>query len=603
MAQVIADRRDVDFVLYEQLEAERLSRHPVYAEFNRAAMDLIVSEARQLAVKELLPLLKVGDEEGCRFDAGAVTVPEAFHRAFRLIRDGEWLALCDDVAWGGQGMPHVVAAAVHNYLLGANYPFMTYVTLTHGAAKLVEVFGTQRQKALFLKKMYRGEWGGTMLLTEPEAGSDVGALTTSAVPQPDGTYRLSGTKIFITCGENDLVENIVHPVLARIEGAPEGARGISLFLVPKYWVEEDGRLGARNDIVCTGIEEKMGIHGSATCTMALGGRGACRGELLGEAHKGLAAMFVMMNEARLGVGMQGFGCASASYLNALTYARERRQGRELTAGPGAPAVPIIRHPDVRRMLLAMKAATEGMRSLLFYVALCEDRARVHAGAPEGERWQGLVDLLTPIAKGYVTDKSFEVCSLGVQIYGGYGYTREYPQEQLLRDCRITQIYEGTNGVQAMDLLGRKLGLAQGRVFQDLLGEIQEVVEAALGEAALAGLAADVAEAVQKLTRCAAHLGGACRSGCLPAAFALACPFMEAAGDTLLAWMLLWRALTAQRRRAAGAKPADAAFYDGQLMSARFFVRTQLPITLGKMEAILAGDASAVEMAEEAFGGR
>ena len=314
------------------------------------------------------------------------------------------------------------------------------VILAHGAGKLVENFGTDEQKRLYLKKMYTGVWGGSMLLTEPEAGSDVGALTTRAVPNADGTYSITGNKIFISSGENDLVENIIHPVLARIEGAPAGTAGISLFLVPKIRVNEDGSLGEPNDIACTGIEEKMGIHGSPTCSMALGGKGRCIGTLLGQENKGMSAMFVMMNEARLHVGMQGFACASASYLNALNYAKERVQGPALTAPKGSPGVPIIRHPDIRRMLLNMKAHTEAMRSILFYVGFMEDRVRVAKTEADRARYQGIIDVLIPVAKGYITDKAFDLCADGVQIFGGYGFTKEYPQEQLLRDCKITQIY-------------------------------------------------------------------------------------------------------------------------------------------------------------------
>ncbi|MDJ0853860.1 MAG: acyl-CoA dehydrogenase [Desulfobacterales bacterium] len=601
MAQQIADRRDIDFVLHEQLQVASLSRHEAFAEFNRKTVDLIVSEARQLALKELLPLHKVGDEEGCRLEDGRVNVPEAFHRAYGLLCEGEWIAMCDDARWGGQEMPQVVAQAANNYFYGANYPFMTYATLTHGAGKLVEVFGTDQQKKLFLEKMYAGQWGGTMLLTEPEAGSDVGALTTTARRNEDGTYALTGNKIFITCGENDLVENIIHPVLARIEGAPEGTRGISLFLVPKYWVADDGRPGARNDIVCTGLEEKMGIHGSATCSMTLGSKGQCRGLLLGEENKGMAAMFVMMNEARLGVGMQGFGCASASFLNALNYARERIQGRPLSGG--AAPVAIIQHPDVRRMLLTMKAYTEGMRSLLLYVAFCEDLARVHHGTASQARYQGLIDLLIPIAKGYVTDKSYEICNHGLQVFGGYGYTREYPQEQLLRDCKITQIYEGTNGIQAMDLIGRKLALGGGEPFRSLLVEIGRTVEEASRIPDLNDLAVRVKDATRQLKAVAEHMAGSLRSEQMPVAFAFACPFMEVTGDTVMAWMLLWRATIAQQKIAAGVKKKDRAFYDGQLKSAQYFINTQLPVTLGRMAAILTDDDAVTAIAEEAFGGK
>jgi hypothetical protein len=604
MAQVIADRRDVDFVLHEQLEVEKLSKHEKFAEFTRKTVDLIVSEARNLAVKEMLPTLKLGDEEGCTFEKGEVRVPESFHKLHRLFMEGEWIAMCDDPEWGGQGMPATVALAAKNFFNGANFPFTLNTLLTHGAGKLVETFGTDKQKQLFLKKMYTGQWGGTMLLTEPEAGSDVGALTTTAVKNDDGTYSISGSKIFISSGETDLGENIIHPVLARIEGAPAGTSGISLFLVPKIWVNDDGSLGEFNDVVCTGIEHKMGIHGSATCSLTLGGKGQCRGTLLGEVNKGMRAMFVMMNEARLDVGMQALGCASASFMNALNYARERVQGRHLQAtGKDAPPVPIIQHPDVRRMLLTMKASTEGIRSIMYYTGFCEDMIRISDDAGEKARYQGLIDVLIPIAKGYASDRAFDVCNMGVQMFGGYGYTKEYPQEQLLRDCKITHIYEGTNGIQAMDLLGRKLGLNKGQAFRDLLDEITKTAGIAKEISGLEGMASALTNVVGRLEEVAIHMGTTARSEKMMNAFAVAYPFMEATGDVVMAWMLLWRAAVAARKLENGAKKKDVAFYEGQIRSARFFINSILPVTLGKMSAILADDGTIVDISEDAFGGK
>lgn len=604
MAQVVADRRDVDFVLHEQLEVEKLSKHEKFAEFNKKTVDLIVSEARNLALKEMLPALENGDEEGCKFENNGVRVPEAFHKINDLFREGEWTAMCDDPQWGGQGMPATVSLAVKGYFNGANFPFMLHMILLHGAGKLVETFGTDKQKALFLKKMYTGEWGGTMLLTEPEAGSDVGALTTTAVKNDDGTYSITGNKIFISSGDNDLVENIIHPVLARIEGAPAGTDGISLFLVPKIWVNDDGSLGEANDVVCTGIEEKMGIHASPTCSLTLGGKGQCRGTLLGKENKGMRAMFVMMNEARLEVGMQALGCASASYMNALNYARDRVQGRHLQAeSKDVPSVSIIQHPDVRRMLLSMKAYTEGMRSILYYIGLCEDNIHISDNADEKIKYQGLIDVLIPIAKGYVSDRAFEVCDQGVQIFGGYGYTKEYPQEQLLRDCKITHIYEGTNGIQAMDLLGRKLGLNKGKVFKDLLEEMRTIIETAKGINGLETLAADTETVVEKLEETALYIGKTARSEKMMTAFAHAYSFMEVTGDVVMAWMLLWRAVVAAQKLTNGAKKKDIAFYEGQLKSARFFIRSVLPVTLGKAAVIFAGDDTVAQISDDSFGGK
>ncbi len=616
MAQEIADRRDVDFVLHEQLKVEELSKHPDYAEFKKKTVDMIITEARNLAIKELLPTRKLGDEEGCQFENGKVTVPESFHKAYELIREGEWTAMSENPDWGGQGMPVVLSLAAGDYLVGANYSFMMYPGLTHGAGKLVEAFGTDKQKELFLRKMYTGEWGGTMLLTEPEAGSDVGALTTTAVKNDDGTYSITGNKIFISSGEHDLVDNIVHPVLARIEGEPEGTKGISLFLVPKIWVNDDGSLGEFNDVVCTGIEEKMGIHGNSTCSLTLGGKGKCRGTLLGEANKGMKAMFLMMNEARLLVGLQGFTCASSSYLNAVNYARERVQGKNLLlqfSDPNAPAVSIIEHPDVRRQLLTMKAYVDGMRSLLYYVGMCEDKVHTAKDAAEKAKYQGIIEILTPIAKGYVTDKAFEVCSHGIQVYGGYGYISEFPQEQLLRDCRITMIYEGTNGIQAMDLLGRKLGM-RGAI-KGLFEEGQKTLDAAKEIPSLEDLADRFEKASNKLSEVAVHMGKTAMSFKALNAFAYAHPFMEVCGDLTMAWMLLWRAVVAApkleklvgtedfwERKAKIEKNKNAAFYEGQVRSAEFFIHTVLPVAMSKMDVILETNGSILDIPDVSFGG-
>ncbi len=603
MAQLIADRRDVDFVLHEQFHVEDLSKHEKYAEFNKKTVDLIVSEARNLALKEILPTQVLGDREGVRFENGRVMVPESFKRIYELFKEGEWVAMTENLEWGGQGMPRTIALAANDYFVGANLAFLIYVGLTHGAGKLVENFGTEKQKKLYLKKMYTGEWCGTMMLTEPEAGSDVGALTTSAIKNDDGTYSITGNKIFISGGDHDLAENIIHPVLARIEGAPSGTKGISLFLVPKIWVNDDGSLGEFNDVVCTGVEEKMGLHGNATCSMALGGNGRCRGTLLGEENKGMRAMFLMMNEARLLVGVQGFCCASSAYLYALNYARERIQGKHLLKimEEEAPSVPIIQHPDVRRQLLTMKAYVEGMRSLIYYIGICDDKRDISDNTDEKLKYQGIIDLLIPIVKGYITDKAFEICSQAIQVYGGYGYIKDYPLEQLLRDCRITMIYEGTNGIQAMDLLGRKLGMHKGKPIMDLLGEIQKTIGEAKSVSAVNVYAEKVEEAVNKLGEVALHMGKTAMSLSL-VAFAFAHPFMEVCGDVILSWMLLWRASVAARALEKGAKKKDSAFYEGQIKSVEFFTHSILPITHGRMNAILTTNGAAVEISEESFGG-
>ncbi len=613
MAQLIADRRDVDFVLHEQMEAAELAKKEKFAEFDKKTIDLIVTEARNLAIKEILPTQQPGDE-GCRFENGKVSVPESFHKVNKLYNEGEWLAMTDDPKWGGQGMPKLVSLAANEYFHGANAAFMLYHSLSHGAAKLVETYGTEEQKKIYLKNMYTGKWSGTMLLTEPEAGSDVGALTTSAQKNPDGTYSITGSKIFISGGEQDMVENIIHPVLARIEGAPEGTKGISLFLVPKYRVNADGSLGEFNDAVCTGIEEKMGLHGNATCSLTLGGKGKCIGTLLGEENKGMSAMFTMMNEARQFVGLEGFAVSTTAYIHALNYARERIQSRDLT-NPKAGPVSIIHHPDVRRQLMIMKAYVEGMRSLTYYTGRCWDLAATATTEEERAKQVGLIDVLTPIIKGYITDKALEVTSHAVQIYGGYGYIKEYPVEQLMRDCRIFMIYEGTNGIQAMDLLGRKLGMNKGKTFLDYLGEIRKQIVAAKEIPMIADLAENVDQVFNRVSEAAMHLGKTAMSDKIKYAYAFAHPYLESLGDLSIAWMLLWRAAVAAPKleklagaadpetiRAKAEKNKDAAFYDGQIKTARFFIHSILPVTMGRLAAIIKTDGAAVEMIDAAFGG-
>lgn len=600
MAQLIADKRDIEFVLHELLNVETLSQHEEFAEYNKKTIDMVVSEARNLAVKEMLPVWKEGDEIGCKFEAGKVIVPESHHKLIKLFNDGEWVGMNEDPEWGGQGMPHSVSSAASEYFNGANFPFMLFPGLTHGAGKLVEEFGTPEQKKTYLKNLYTGKWSGTMLLTEAGAGSDVGALETIARKNDDGTYNLSGSKIFISGGEHELSENIIHPVLARIEGAPAGTKGISLFLVPKYRVNADGTIGEFNDIVCTGIEHKMGIHGSPTCSMTMGGKGGCIGTLLGEENKGMKAMFVMMNEARLLVGMQGFACATTAYMYAVNYAKERIQSPNMSK-PAAGGVPIIQHPDVRRQLLIMKSYVEGMRTLLYFVGYCNDMIAISDDQVVKDKYQGLIEILTPIAKGYVTDKAFEVCNHAIQVYGGYGFIEEYPVAQLLRDCRITMIYEGTNGIQAMDLLGRKLGMNGGAVFMDLMGEINKAITSAKDHEALVPLAQKVENALNKLGETAMHMGKTAKSDKVLNAFSFAHPFMEVTGDVIMAWMLLWRASVAASKLGS-AKTKDIPYYDGLLKSLEYFSCSVLPVTSGKMDAIMANNGSCVEISEESFAG-
>jgi len=604
MPQQLADRRDLDFVIWEQMNCEEILNHDTYREFNKKTCDMILTEARALAVKELLPLLAEGDEIGVHFDAGAVKVPESFHRVYKLIRDGEWNNLSVPEEMGGQGAPAFIGAAAAEYFLGANWPLYCYATMGNGTAHIINLYGTPEQKEKYVKKLTAAEWGGTMLLTESEAGSDVGALTTTAVRNSDGTFALTGNKIFITNGEHDLAENIIHPVLARIEGDPPGTKGISLFVVPKYFVNADGSLGDRNDIVCSGIEEKHGIHASATCSMTLGGKGQCIGYLLGEECQGMKIMFNMINHARMSTGLQGMTYASAAYLLAVNYARERLQGRDLEnfADHSAPSVAIIKHPDVRRNLLWMKSYVDGMRSFFYYMTRCGSAALITGSAEEQEKYGDLFSMLTPIVKDYLAVKGHEVCIQAIQVFGGAGYTRDYLVEQYARDCKITSIYEGTSGIQAMDLLARKIGTQKGLVFMNFLGEIQQTAARAKAIDGLNDLGVKVEKTANRLGEVAMHIGQMAMSENFKVGFAHALPFLYAMGDTIMAWMLLWRAVVASEKLAGKPKKKDIAFYEGQIKTAEFFILTELPLTSGKMDAIQGGCAAAIEISDEGFGG-
>lgn len=617
MAQQIADRRDVDFVMYEQLGLEEITKHERYKDMNRKMFDMIITEARNFAIKEILPVNEEGDKVGLKFENNQVTVPECFHRPYKLLCEGEWIAMTEDPEIGGQGLPHLISQASAEYIVGADFSFGAFGFATHGAAKMIEIFGTEKQKKLYLGKMYSGQWGGTMVLTEAEAGTDVGALTTMAVKNDDGTYSISGNKIFITAAEHDLTENIVHPVLARIEGAPSGTKGISLFIVPKVWVNDDGSLGELNDVVCTGIEEKLGLHASPTCQLSFGGKGGCRGVLLGEENKGMRVMFHMMNEARLGVGALGLFNASCAYLYAVNYAKERIQGRDLAdmMNRDAQSVNIIRHPDVRRMLMWMKSHTEGMRSFVYYVSSLFDKMDLAETEEEKTAIDDFIGLLTPVIKSYCTERGFECTVQAMQVYGGYGYTKDYPIERLMRDSKINSIYEGTNGIQAMDLLGRKMGMKKGAVFMEFLGEIQKVTAQAKATKSLEGLAELLETAVNRLGGVAMHMGKTAMSLDFKVAFSHASPFLDVMGDVIMGWMLLWRANVAapaleklvgdaegDARLEKINKNKNAAFYEGQIKSAQYFIQAILPVTLGRMDAIEAGSKAIVEIPEASFGG-
>src|SRR5436190_3698952 len=474
--------REYAFLLRDVLELERYANLPAFADAAMETVDQILEEAGRFTGEVLAPLNGVGDKEGCHWKPDfSVTTPKGFKEAYRQLVDGGWPALGASTAYGGQGLPHVVNLAFSEMSSAANMAFSMYPGLTHGAYSAILAGGSQAQKDLYLPKLASFQWGGTMNLTEPQCGTDLGLIRTKAVPQADGTYRISGQKIWISGGEQDLTENIIHLVLARIEGAPMGTRGISLFIVPKFIPDAAGNPGERNSVKCLGLEEKMGIHGNATCVIS---HEEATGWLIGEENRGLSIMFVMMNEARLGVGLQGIAQAEAGYQAAAEFAKHRLQGRSLTGPNNAngPAAPLIVHPDARRMLTAARSIIDGGRSFMVWTALHGDLSHAHPDEAVRQKGRDYMALMTPVVKAFLTDRGFQVCSDAMQVHGGSGFTEHFPVSQYLRDVRIALIYEGTNGVQALDLVGRKLAADGGRGVMSFFAEIDAFVEGETAEA-------------------------------------------------------------------------------------------------------------------------
>ncbi len=609
--------RDIRFVLYEQLGIERLCQFEKFKDFSRETLDMVLEEAAKLASEVLAPLNAPSDKQGCLFAKGRVKVPSGFHDAFQTYSNGGWIAASVPAEAGGQGLPETVGMAAAEMFVGACCSFITYPGLTRGAANLIQSFGTPEQKKLYLEKMYSGRWTGTMCITEPQAGSFVGDIKTTAIK--DGAhYRIKGTKIFITAGEQDLTENIIHAVLARTENAPEGIKGLSLFIVPKIWVNPDGTLGEPNDVLCSGIEHKMGIKGSSTATLNFGDEEKCQGFILGQEGQGIQLMFQMMNEARLGVGLQGFALGNAAYLYALRYARERIQGVEVDnlKDPHAPRVAIIRHPDVRRMLITMKAYTEGLRALIYRIGYYLDMAKATSHPPEKEFCENMIDLLTPVCKAYATDMAFRITEWSIQIHGGYGYCGEYPVEQFCRDVKITSIYEGTNGIQALDLVGRKLSLKKGALFLGWLKEINDFIEKHKGHPAFGPAVAALDQAKNSLVGVTLHFAKVAAGGDRNYPMLQASPYLEIFGEVELAYLLLDQGIIAMEKlktifeRAQATTPeaqakiiheqSEAAFYSGKIHAAEFFASNILPKVQSTAAVILGGNRSALTISETAF---
>jgi len=614
MSEFYADLRDIRFVLFEQNDFARLCGLPKFADVDRETVTAILDEAYKFARDQMAPINAAVDQEGMHFDpqTGRVEAPKALVETYKMFAEAGWVAIHRSADSGGQGMPSSVYLASHELFFGSCLALSLTTILNGGTGHLIQTFGAAELKRLFVDKIYSGKWSGTMCLTESQAGSDVGALRTKAVRKGD-RYLISGEKIFISAGEHNLCENIVHAVLARIEGAPAGTKGVSLFVVPKRRVNADGSLGAMNDVKCSGIEHKMGIHGSPTCTLVFGGENQCEGFLLGEENRGLAEMFQMMNEVRIMVGLQGAALANAAFQFALHYARERVQSKYILRARDENAKPttIINHPDVRYMLLWQKCLAEGLRALLFRTMYYVDLAEASTDKAEGEKYLGLVELLTPVCKAFCSDQGFRVTELAVQTLGGYGYIAEYPVEQYLRDAKIASIYEGTNGIQAIDLVGRKLPAKGGLSFTTLIGLLNDFIDEHHNDPGLQDGFGALAEARDALAGVAMHFGQVSPRDPL-AAVLNATPFLDLFGHVMVGWLLLEQAAIAYPKlRALGEKKgvdidiaaplttlceqdAEATFLDGKIKSALFYARRALPLCRATAEVIKSGDRSALE---------
>ncbi|WP_288925236.1 acyl-CoA dehydrogenase C-terminal domain-containing protein [uncultured Maritimibacter sp.] len=592
MPSYTPDTRDMAFLLHDVMKVETKDV-PGYDELDPSFTSAILEEAAKISSEVLAPLNRVGDLEGCKLENGVVRTPTGFKDAFDQVRDGGWTGLDCDPEYGGQGLPHVIGSAVGEFLTASNMAFNMYQGLTHGAYSAIHAHGTDEQKQTYLPNMVTCQWTGTMNLTEPHSGTDLGLMRTKAEPQEDGTYKISGQKIFISAGDHDMSENVIHLVLAKIPGGPDGIKGVSLFIVPKFLVKEDGSLGERNGVSVGALEEKMGIHGNATCVMNYD---EATGYLLGTEHKGMRAMFTMMNEARLGVGVQGLGQATAAYQNALEYARDRLQGRAVTGveAPDKPADPIIVHPDIRRALLDQKSFIEGARAFVLWSAELIDRSQRNGD----EEAEGLVSLIIPVLKGFLTDKGLESAVQAQQVFGGHGYIEEWGMSQFVRDSRIAMIYEGANGIQALDLVGRKLAQDGGKHVMGFFEMIKSFIKENEGSEALK------ADFLDPLKDASKDLQGAAmffmQNGMKNPNHALAgsYDFMTMFGHVVLGFM--WATMAKASHEALDAGTDDAAFYETKLATGRYYMKRQLPATKMHLARIESGAEPVMELAAEAF---
>ncbi len=598
------DDRDPKFVLFEMLDLERLLRYEAFKDFTLDDFKMILDEGLKVAREVVGPTLQDGDQQGLVYEDGRVKVPASFHDCWKVLSENGWFSLAVSPEFGGQGLPLTIYGQVVEYFISANSALKIYSGLAVGAGHLIENFGTGEDRALLCEKMYNGVWGGTMCLTEPDAGSDVGYLKTRAVPDPEAddprVYKIEGTKRFISGGEQDLTENIIHLVLARIEGAPRGTKGISLFIVPKIRVNPDGTLGEPNDVFCTNIEHKMGLHGSATCGLNFGENGRCRGILLGEPQTGMAQMFQMMNEARIGTGLLAQGVASAAYDAARIYAQERVQGPLFTNRSG-PRVRIVEHEDIRRLLMTLKAGTEAMRAFIMKLFYLTDVSRFDPDEAVRREAGQTVDLLTPLVKAYCSDFAFLLCRDAIQVMGGVGYCREFPVEQYARDVKSASIYEGTTYIQALDLVGRKLTMGGGAVFQRWLGQVTAFAGANREDLDFAKDFALLFQAGEILGDYAGRFLSYFQEGRLGLIPLSAVRFLECMAETALAREMLEQGLKAREKlKKADPQSASGVFYRGKIETVRFFCRQILTNVFSRQAALHQEDTSALDMPTAAF---
>ena len=593
------DLQDIRFVVHDQLDtAQTMGTVDKFAAFDQDMVDAMLTEAERLATSVFAPLNRVGDDEGCQFDGeGNVTTPPGFKEGWQALVDGGWMAAGGPEEFGGMPMPHTVTVAAHEMFTGANVSLSTYPGLARGVARLLDGFAPAWLRQVTVPKLFGGHWGGTMCLTESGAGTSIGDNRTRAARTDEaGRYLLTGEKIFITAGDQDITENIVHLVLARAPGAPSGIKGVSIFAVPKFLFDADGKLGERNGIFVRGIEEKMGLHGSVTTTLELGGSTPCQGWILGEEGDGISIMFHLMNEARIGVGIQGLSGAAASYNLALAYARDRIQGVDIDniRDADAPRIAIVEHPDVRRMLMWCKVHVETMRAFLYGTAMRVDRAQHLLEGEEAALQLGIAELMTPICKAHCTDIAFDVTRIALQTYGGYGYTKEYPVEQYVRDTKIASIYEGTNGVQAMDLLGRKMRAQKGMVFMAWMAETATVLEAARATDKLNAEIDALETARDALATCAMHLGGLGMAGDFKGAMLQATPFLNLFGHVVLGREAIEQARIALEKLEGDLSDSQRRFYKGKVLNAKFYAHNVLPTATALAAGITSGDKSCMD---------